>query len=702
MDKAFLAKQLEIVKNLPAGQTFPFTLEGAGALGAFVKARANRPDISDTEKALHKKIIGLLKSWTESGSSPKSTSLSDPEREKRTQLVLRVAIDKVSGDEIEKLSSAEVKLLKATHAIFTRKSDSGDVSNPRLAELLENTLDSIEKNKDRLLNADADSIFESTGIAEESTQDDRIVNSLVADKVLGDIKTTAKSKIEEIDLEINVRVFEYTGNTHIDGDIPNDVFIKVKNGSLSVDGFVSGYLAADNDIRIEGNIQGGGAISNYGSIELERSLMGAVLVSKRGNITCEHLEGPRVVFAWETLTVKGPCMAGPITAGQMKLEGKVVSATLHSCGHIEAAAFDTSSRDDTVIYLSTHIKCDEYHREISDHLDRKYSRITELNRKIKRAEESDAFLLNYINNLYRTGLFFLLGGVESASTATTASELQGRQIRGLYLGQIISFAKGVSKFYAEALENPKEIDRDTVEDYDYDNRDMFTSLKDEIESIPIEFGETHQSYLSERLGELKYLIRAVHAEYMNGKEMATLKEAFPKRLNQWLSDQHEIARIVSQMIEKFGLDEEVLERIEHEPDKLEDMLNETMTRLEKSSDPKESMRAASPLIRLLRRSAERSLRSMENSVDDVRKYRKELKNIIETLEREAAVKLAPQVPSATLVRAGRFASDVIITASPVARRGRDTTLAKVIVLAEDIEKETTFVLLDRMIQRLVS
>jgi hypothetical protein len=42
MDKAFLAKQLDVVKNAPPGEAVAFTVEGAGVLRAFVDARRKK------------------------------------------------------------------------------------------------------------------------------------------------------------------------------------------------------------------------------------------------------------------------------------------------------------------------------------------------------------------------------------------------------------------------------------------------------------------------------------------------------------------------------------------------------------------------------------------------------------------------------------------------------------------------------------
>ena len=696
MDKALLTKQLEIVKSLPPGQTCAFTLEVAGVLEAFVQSRANVSDLSPGERALHAKIQTLLQAWEESGSTSPDASSN---REKRTQLALRNAIDKATAGSFESITPEEIKLLHATYEIFSRKSQADPQANHRLLDLLSKTLATLEANQDKLVNVPDACFFETTAGAGGIFAKRSFDNNIMADSDFNDIQKTSMNRVEQIDLEINVRVFEFKGDTSVSGDIPSDVLVTVEEGDLVVDGFVAGYVVADQDIEIAGNIQGGGAISNFGNITLERSLMGAVLVSKRGNITCDHPESPRCAFAWDTLTVNGPCLAGEATAGAMVINGKVTAATLHSCGHIVAEEFTTSSRDETVVYLSSEITCDEYKRPMLDAHEERHRQVAQLYRKIAGAKENDAVMLRFIHNLYRTGLFFLLGGVESANTAT---DLQGKQVRALYLGQIISFATGVSKFYHEALASPEEYPEDVIIDFDSDGRDTLSTIQKDVEMLPDEFGETHKRYLLERLGELKGVAKMVSRECLEERSSITLDSKFASRLSEWRADYRELEESVQEMIANFGLEREVLERIEHEPEGLEDMLQDALNEKAASSDLDEVQRAKSPLITLLRRAADRSKRYIEKSLDVVEESRKQLKRIITDLEEEGVVKFAPNIPSATLVKGKAFAPEVVITASPISRSGRDTNLARVIVLRDSITQETVFVLKDKMIQRVIS
>ena len=119
MDKALLARELDIVKNLPPGETFEFTIEGAGILQAFVRARSQREDAGSAEKALHTKINTLLVEWNKR-SNRKSAKPQTATAENRTQLILREAIDRVQKSRFDQITQEEIKLLRATSEVFDK------------------------------------------------------------------------------------------------------------------------------------------------------------------------------------------------------------------------------------------------------------------------------------------------------------------------------------------------------------------------------------------------------------------------------------------------------------------------------------------------------------------------------------------------------------------------------------------------------
>jgi hypothetical protein len=377
-------------------------------------------------------------------------------------MVLREAISKVQESRFDSVTEEEIKLIRATHDIFAKRNINKTDPSIRLMSLLQSTLTILDEHQHELTGIKDNSIFNTASPTASGSQPTTVTNNLMAEDAFEDIQLTSMRTIEEIELDINVRIFEYDGETIISGDILSNVLVKVTNGGITINGFVSGYVVVDNNINIHGNIQVGGLITNTGFITLERSLMGATLISKSGSINCDHLESPEGVFAWDALTIQGPCLGGISTSENIIVEGKITSTELRTCGHIQAQCLNTSSRSQTIICLLNNISCEDYNRKLNEQLKDKSRQVAELNKNIISAKEADQHTYYLIHNAYRTGLFYLLGGIESANTAV---DLQGKQVKALYLRQLVAFAESDSEFYKEVYDSPEEFNLETINDF---------------------------------------------------------------------------------------------------------------------------------------------------------------------------------------------------------------------------------------------
>jgi hypothetical protein len=199
-----------------------------------------------------------------------------------------------------------------------------------------------------------------------------------------------------------------------------------------------------------------------------------------------------------TLTVNGACMGGEITAGHIVVTGTVTAATLKSCGHIDVDTFSTSNRAKTVVLLDSTIDCAAYNREMDPNILSMVREINENGKIIKTAQNLHSYKHHMIHTVYRTGLYYLIGGVDSASSAM---DLQGRQTKALYLSQIIGFAETYEKFYTEAYDNRDGFDKTEIEEFIKDTASAFTLVRNEISAIPEDFGTSHRQYLQDRCAE---------------------------------------------------------------------------------------------------------------------------------------------------------------------------------------------------------
>ncbi|PCJ55445.1 MAG: hypothetical protein COA73_13365 [Candidatus Hydrogenedentota bacterium] len=697
MDKKLITNQLNIIKNLPPGQFHDFTLEGAAALKAFVASRENIPNISPVEKALHEKIRIVLRTWESTESTPKATSQA-PGQQARTQLALREVIDKAQQGRIDEISKDELKLLRGAHEAYSERVANGAASDTRLRDLLESMLKKIADYKFSHNCSTDDSVFSSFQDNDGDITEDVIKNAIIALEDFGDIHRSPLSILEEVGVDLNVRVFEYTGHTTIEGDIPQDVLVRVTDGNITVNGFVTGAIVASGNITIEGNVQQGILISNEGDIAVQQVLIGSSIIAKKGNAVCHHLEAPSIAFAWNSFSVEGPMLGGKLSAGTIDIKEKTVGAELHSCGKIAAESIQTGSKNPTVICLRNSLTCVDYGRIMDDINTQRQKDVKEFTEKIVIAQEMDRLTHHLIQNCYRTSLFYLLGGLENTSTAMS---LQGLQLKSLNLRQIISLAESSIKFFQTAYDDPDQISMEKIMEVNKETIDNIGIINQDIETLPDDFGSTHKRYLLDRCTELISMLKQLHKQYEASNRTDFLQNTVIKTISEWRGILGDTDREIRDIISMFGLEDAVLNRINDESESLEDMVNDTVKKKLASPDQREKQRAESPIIRLLCKSAERYARNIKENHNRVVEARESLKEIRKELTDNAVIQFGESTPGSCLVKSGHYDSQTVITTSPKDRNGKDTNMAKVIVIDNTVDESTEFWLREQLIQKVV-
>ena len=100
--------------------------------------------------------------------------------------------------------------------------------------LLQYTLNSLDEHQEELTGIQNDSLFDTANPPPIQKQPAVVKNDIMADDAFGEIQTNSMRNVEEVELNLNVRVFEYDGETVISGDIPNNVLVKVTNGGITI------------------------------------------------------------------------------------------------------------------------------------------------------------------------------------------------------------------------------------------------------------------------------------------------------------------------------------------------------------------------------------------------------------------------------------------------------------------------------------
>ncbi len=715
MKKQLLLECLEKVKKLRRGEVCELTVEGAGVLRAFVEARRKVANVSDGERQLQQKVERVLDTWgsqKDAGTPQRRPETKSQSPHTRTQLTLRTAIDKLKRGQWGEVSPDDLQLLRGTQTALTNDSAAQNKQSDRLLNLLTTVLDRYdawlsEQEAAPLGTAEpADGSSETASVFSETEAADGeppakevvVVNHLDAGKAFSDGTPGHKTMIADIDVDTYVKVFNFEGETELKGDVPGDVLINVSGGGIKVVGFISGHIVAEGDIVVEGNLQGGMLVSNDGTVTVDRILLGSTVVSKRHDVVTRHVEAPKTLFAWGRVEISGPVLGGVIYGAQVEIEGKVTSGEIHVCGRLKALAFEKGRRGAPIICLCGTLTCENYGRFLDGEMSDKRRNVDQLAAQIESLERLHRFARRMANDCYRTAVFYLLGGVEGASGAMN---LQGLQTKSANIKQIIAIAEGVGKYFHVVFEDDGTRDTPQLGAFVEENLGSLTFTEDEVKVLPSEFGAVHIRYLLDRCAELRAMITRLHGDHKKERGPGFLKDTYQKNVSEWRASLGDTDREINEMISRSGIDEDVLEVMHNDPGQLPDVLDKNLEEQSASDLQSDRQRAKSPLIQLLKRSADRHRKSMVQGAENAENAERDYADLRKALAADSVVLYGDMLPGTCEVRARRYDPEVVITSNPDKRSGFDTGMAEVIVVADEISTDTTFRLNGNMIQRVV-
>ena len=668
VDKQRLIEALEKINRIAPGELCALSVEDVGILIAFVAGREAAGALSSAERRLHDRIRKAVEQWRRCPPNPPGV----PGRENRSQYALRAAIDKVLGEDFDSLTADETALLRATHAGVTQRKKK-DKQSKRLAHILTKVVAALDARGAMVQEAPLFSTYEAA--ATEATRSSGRTNRIDPDAEFRNKVPSPVSLLDGIVTQVNARVFEYKGETIVEGNLPNDVLLRVMGGGLTVNGLATGHAVVDGDIHVAGNAQGGTLISRHGDIRVDRALLGVSLIAKRGDVHCAYAESPRTLFAWDALTIEGALVGGRAYASALAVKDEISGAEVHCCGAVHAGAMRASSLGTNVIVLRRQLTCDDYGRPTDEDTQNRRRRLTQLELEISATTIMYRFTRMLIQGCYRTALFYLLGG---ANNAQKLLELQGLQAKSLHLRQLLVLIEGIAPHF-EALVHPERAaqEQDT-EEVQSETLQALKYLKEEIQLFPDEYGPVHRRYLLDRCKQIESLL--IQLSTARDQSDTSWREGLERAQARWLGVLRDCERDIEVLRQTTLLDPTLMRRLDAQPEELQDFLKKQRDYFLAQGSQEELKRAQSPLLRLLELAAGRYERNVEAAVSRVKLYEVEAASLRDALEEDAAVRFGAG-ENTCFVQSEWFDEGTVISATDDRRTGIDAPVAETIAVS---------------------
>ncbi len=303
------------------------TDEECAALSAHVAARLSETGLTDEEYSQCVRIQRLIAMRAQQlhGSS---NSLDPEAARRRTNWMLRNAIEKTRQGRPQELTEHEVNLVENTLRGLTAMSEPSD-NHRRLQEILEQALDVYYTYYAESVTPAQTAVAPRVNLSAAPVAPKPVPSSGIPVETF--FQGGQKRKMEylgAITLNQNLYYYEHEGDLHLTGDIPKDYFLEVR-GALRIDGSVSGVVLADRGVEISGDISGGAILTFHENIKAGRVLAASRLIAPRGSLRCHSVDRAATLFCAGGLQVSGDIHESMVYCSSAQIEGLLTRATLH-------------------------------------------------------------------------------------------------------------------------------------------------------------------------------------------------------------------------------------------------------------------------------------------------------------------------------------------------------------------------------------
>ncbi|MDZ4861642.1 MAG: hypothetical protein SGI88_21935 [Candidatus Hydrogenedentes bacterium] len=404
---------------------------------------------------------------------------------RRHQWTLREAIDEVLEGRVRRLPWDHVHLLTSVYALTERAQDRAAYS--RLRSLIAPYTDD--------LHALAESLPPAPGMPAISARLHVVTGADIESSRPREIKLFAGVPIHA---RGPVLIHE-KGHLKVLDLVPENCTVVVEDGSVSVEGFVMGRVAASQNCEVRDNISGM-VIVRQGNVRSRGVMVRAFVVSKWGSVVCRQAEAPNLLFAGADIVVEGSTTMGVFKAPRVTVHDAVHGGTFHVTKSLNASTFHHTDTRHLAIVLRQNLTCQDYNEDVGIDGLKLINKANRLKRQIETLRERIAQTHVEAEHAARGGIAFLLGG---ETALVVAERLQRAQHRLALLNRVTNILQSLTGMAEDRLERL--------------SRYAGKSMPEDDESV-----EEHTSHINEVHAEFKHLQTEGDPEHDINDEMLDL------------------------------------------------------------------------------------------------------------------------------------------------------------------------------------
>ncbi len=430
-----LKRLIDFVAAPPPGNALKLTLQDMALCALWVETQSRRAALDAAGQA----VAGAVRKWTVAPDTPDLNTSG-----RRHQLLLRDLIALVQSHSVDVLMAEEVAFLTSTLALA--RDVGAHAVTARAVTLLEPHAAALDARR---------ATREPTpGLA---TLERRI--QYAAERDLLAAENAFIRLLAGIELPSRGPVFKASTNLRVLGDVPDGCTVVVENdGSCCVDGYVMGRVLSRRLCEVRHNISGV-AIVLTGHIRARGVINNAVAISKMGSVTCVNAQGPKLIFAGQSIVVEDTALMGRLVTRQLHVGREVRGSRLEISGEATAQHFRHLGMSNVSIVLRRELSCADFGEVTGAELNQLLSRAYALRRHARNFSHLAVAARREADHSAQSVLMFLFGGGEVQKRLESLLRSQRRQA---FISHVVLNLRNMLSDAREALHQPVAIGEDNA------------------------------------------------------------------------------------------------------------------------------------------------------------------------------------------------------------------------------------------------
>jgi len=486
-------------------------------------------------------------------------------------------------------------------------------------------------------------------------------NTVQSDTFFGEKRARKSVKtLNGVAVNLTVAVFQHEGDLVIEGEVPEQTLLVVKNGALTIHGFVGGHVVAERDVTINGNVGGGVVMSSRGSVTAQRVLSGARVIAFRGAVDLESAESPAGVFGWSSVRVRRDVIGGRLIGAQIEIDGSASGAELHVAQPSRVAHLRKTDRSDTAVFLRRQITCEDYGREMTPD---EVKLLRAMGRHSYSTSIMDGMRKYADRNIRDSRATYLYMLLCANLDPQAMSAVRGLQAQANLLDEVMGIIDLMSTYMLSAVRSgPRGFAE--LEGIAESSLVSLTAVSEDVTTMSSVFRVTHKGLISTTADMLARIAQSIRRNEVDSRSITKWVQDVAARRRECAETRESIDEHLDRVVANLGLDPAVVKSVESNPHKLEAMLQTLTQKLKKEPANPRAARMRSPLARLLNNTIERNRKSIEAWSKQADASRQELDALRKRLTENATVIFGPTEPGTIYLDCEEIQPGVVFYVDP--------------------------------------